>query len=216
MPFFSGGSDPGTAQRQLGTDNAAASTFGNQAGSSWNALFPSLQQNAMNPQGLSPQEKATMNTASSQSLGGSQAGAVGQGNLMAGRTHNPASAGAALDASAQKAGAQQSQNALGVEEFSTNLAQQKQQTALKELGSLFGTNVQGLNEALSNANNALGTYEKAKASQGSVMGDLTQLANLGGAVAGDVTGVSGMMPKSSGGFLPSDAGGWGDVGSGNG
>lgn len=197
MPFFSGGSDVGAAKSQLGTANAAAGDFGSRGGAAWNALFPALNQEVNNPQGLSPQEKATMNTASSQSLGGSQAGAVGQGNLMAGRTHNPASAGAALDASAGGAQRQQSQNALGVEEFSTNLAQQKQQTALKELGALYGTNTQGLNEALSNANTALGTYEKAKASQGSFLGDLTQLADFGGAVAGDVTGMKNLMPKDS-------------------
>jgi len=184
MPFFGGGGgDPGAASKQQGTDNAYASTFGSNAGGAWNALFPTLTQNATNPQGFSAEEKATMNTASSQSLGGSVAGAVGQGTLAGERTKNPGAFGASLDAASKHAGETASHNALGVEEASSNLAHAKQQQALTELGGLYGTNVNGLNDMLKNANEALGIYEGAKEHQSSVMGNLSQLGQFGAGVA---------------------------------
>jgi len=184
MPFFGGGSDPGAARKQLGIDNNYAGDFSGRGTSSWDTLFPALQSDITNPQGFSPTEKAAMNTAAEQSLGGSMAGAVGQGALMAGRTRNPGSMGAALDASAHGAQRAQSQAALGVEEASANLAQEKQQAALKELGSLYGMNVSGLNDMLGQANTSLGTYEKAKSSEGSILGDLAQIGNIGKEFAG--------------------------------
>lgn len=187
MPFFGGGSDPGTAQSQLGKANSDASTFGSRAGSAWNALFPTLMGDATNPQGLSATEKANMNTASSQSLGGGVASAVGQGNLAAERTKNPGAFGAALDSASKHAGETASKNALGVEEASSNLAHQKQQAALTELGSLYGTNVKGLGEMMDAANGALGIYEKAKGDQKGVLDRVMQVANA----AGDI-GVMGL------------------------
>jgi hypothetical protein len=56
------------------------------------------------------------NTASQQSIGGAEAGAVGQGNLEAARTGNTDALAPALDASAQEGMEQLSQNALGVQE----------------------------------------------------------------------------------------------------
>jgi hypothetical protein len=69
-----------------------------------------------------------MTTASNQSLGGAVGGAVGQGNLMAARTHNAGGYATALDDSVRNAGRQQSQNALGVREDSAKLSAQQQQT----------------------------------------------------------------------------------------
>jgi hypothetical protein len=199
MGFFSADdSTMGKASAQLNKANANADVFGSRGGSAWDTLFPTLLQDATNPQGLSPQQKATMNTASSQSLGGSVAGATGQGALMAARTKNPGSATAALDASSKHAGETASHNALGVEEFSTNLAHQKQQNALRELGSLYGTNTGALSSMLDAANQALGIFNDAEKRSGSVLGDISQLANVGASIAGDVTGVAGMMPKGKG------------------
>jgi hypothetical protein len=192
MGFFSPDDNTlGLAKGQLNKANVNADVFGGRAGGAWDAMFPTLLEDATNPQGLSPQEKATMNTASSQSLGGSVAGAVGQGSLLAARTKNPGSATAALDASSKHAGETASKNALGVEEFSTNLAHQKQVNALRELGSLYGTNTEGLSKMLDAANQSLGIYNDAEKRSGSVMGDLTSIANLGDQVAGDITGIAG-------------------------
>jgi len=194
MPFFGGGSDPGTALKQVNTENAYGSTEAGRGTSSWNALFPALEQNVYNPQGYTPGQKTSINTATQQELGGATAGAVGQGNLMAGRTRNPASAAAALEGSALGGMRRGSQAAMGVEEQSANLAQEKQQNALKELGSLYGTNVEGLSKMMANANQALSQYESAKEHEGSVMGDLGQIANVGKNFASAMYG-------SKGGFL---------------
>jgi hypothetical protein len=193
MPFFSGGSDPGAAKAQMGKENAYASTFGSNSGSSWNALFPTLTKDITNPEGLSAKEKADMNTASSQSTGGSVAGAVGQGGLMGERTKNPGALGTALDSASKHAGETNSKNALGVEVASSNLAHEKQQSALAEMGNLYGTNVKGLGEMLDAANNALGTYESAKENQGSILGNMSQLAGFGGSLIKDASGVKGLF-----------------------
>jgi hypothetical protein len=184
MPFFSGGADPGAAKAQMGLENQYGAEFAGRGGGAWNALFPSLVKNALNPEGLSPTEKARMNTASSQSLGGAVASAVGQGGLMAERTKNPGAYGSALDAASKHAGETASKNALGIEEFSTNLAHEKQQRALSELGSLYGTNVRGLSDMLAAANKSLDIYEDAKTKEGSILGDLTQLADFGKKIGG--------------------------------
>jgi hypothetical protein len=118
--------------------------------------------------------------------------------LLAGRTRNPGSATAALDASSKHASETGSRNALGVEELSTNIAHQKQQSALRELGSLYGTNTEGLSKMLDAANQSLGIFNDAEKRSGSVLGDIGQLANVGASIAGDVTGVAGMMPKGKG------------------
>lgn len=202
MPFFSGGSDPGAAKTQLGTDNSNGATFGSRAGGAWNALFPQLMQDATNPQGFNPTEKADMLTASNQSLGGGVASAVGQGALTAERTKNPGAFGSALDSASKHAGETASHNALGVEEASSNLAHEKQQRALTELGGLYGTNVKGLGEMMDAANQALGIYEGAKEKEGSILGDMMQLAQFGGQVAGDVTGAKGMFKGGGGNSTP--------------
>lgn len=208
MPFFGGGSDPGTALKQLNTENAYSAPLSDRGTSAWNTAFPILEGEAVNPQGYTPAQKTSMNTATQQSLGGSVAGAVGQGNLTAGRTRNPGSLGAALDASAMGGMKRGSTAALGVEEQSANLAQEKQQNALKELGSLYGTNVEGLGKMMANANQALSQYETAKEHEGSVMGDLGQIAKVGGEFAKAATGMPSLGGNSSGDY----SGGTGDVG----
>lgn len=144
------------AFQNVGTADANAGNFSNRGTASWNAAFPELQQQASAPTGFTGQQLADMNTANSQSVGGGQAAAVGQGNLMAGRTRNAGGFGAALDQSAQNAGKQLSQNAVGIQNANAELAQSKQQNALRELGSLYGTNTQGLNDMLGQSNNAIG------------------------------------------------------------
>lgn len=188
MPVFAGGSDVGTAKNQLGKENAAGADFGSRAGGAWNALFPTLVGDATNPQGLSATEKANDLTASNQSIGGGVASAVGMGNLAAERTKNPGAFGAALDASAKHGMETASKNALGVEMASSNMAHEKQQRAIAELGALYGTNVKGLSEMMDNANKALDIYEGAKTKESSIMGDLMQVAQVGGAIEGDITG----------------------------
>lgn len=164
----------------VGTANSNANQFSGRGTSAWNAAFPELQQNATNPTGFSNQQLANMNTANSQSVGGGQAAAMGQGNLMAGRTRNTGGFGAALDESARGAGRQLSQNAVGIQNANAQLAQQKQQSALSELGGLYGQNVQGLNDMLGQSNNAIGQWTNAdNSTQNALMQDAGMALKIG-------------------------------------
>lgn len=142
------------AQSTYGSSmNGAGMTQGN-AQSAWNGMAPTLLSQASNPTGMTTQQLANENTANNQSTGGSMATAVGRGNLEAGRTHNAGGFGAAIDEAARTAGRTQAAGALNIQNENAKMAQQKQQGALSELGSLYGTNVNGMGEMLKNANQA--------------------------------------------------------------
>lgn len=104
----------------------------------YGTLAPQLTSEALNPQGLTPTEKAQMNTAGQQSAGGSMAGAVGQGGLQAARTRNAGGADAALQESARNAGQQASTAALKTEMADTNLKEKERQSGLSGLEGLTG------------------------------------------------------------------------------
>lgn len=123
-------------------------TLQGQQGSLYGTLAPALQQDVYNPQGLSPTEKATANTAAQQSAGGSQAGATGQGALLAQRTRNAGTADAAIQESARGAGRNLSNAALGTEMEDVALKNRKQAAAKAEMGGLYGTATGGGNQAL--------------------------------------------------------------------
>lgn len=179
------------AHQTYGQEMQDASGLRGKGDSSWNAMFPTLQQNATAPEGLNPGQMAKMNTANQQATGGSNAGLVGQGALDAGRTRNPGSMAAGLAQAARTAGANESKNALGIQEYSNNLAQQKQQAALGELGKLYGTNVGGLNEMLGNQNKSVSEITAAdQAVMGNIMGGVKMAAGMGMGGAG----MAGMGP----------------------
>lgn len=150
-----------------GNAQAGATTYGGQAGGLYGALAPALTAEATNPQGYGPATLAKMNTDSQQSLGGSNAGVTGQAGLEAARTRNAGGSTAALDAGAQSAQRQNSQNAVGTDLQNANLQQKQQQEGLSGLSSLYGTNVnaemgeQGIsNQALNNANQVQNPWMK--------------------------------------------------------
>ena len=142
------------------TFNEAQSTY---SGASSNAnnlykqLFPILQGEATNPQGYSPKDLAAMNTASQQSVGGSTAGAVGEGNLEAARTRNAGAFAPALDEAARQGTRQLSQNAVGIQGKNADLKQRQQQAGIEGLGSLYGTNTKDMLTALGLGNEATNT-----------------------------------------------------------
>ena len=93
-----------------------------------------------------------MNTASTQTLGGGQASAVGQGGLLAARTGNAGGAAAAIDAASQQAGQTNSQDMLGVANNNANLMQKQQQEGIAGLNSIYDTGTQASISALNTAN----------------------------------------------------------------
>ena len=156
----------------------------------YNTMFPTLRNELINPQGFGSDMNA-INTANQQSIGGSVAGAVGQGNLMAARTGNAGGFAPALDEAARSGARQLSQNAVGTQEANAYLKQQQREQATQALGNIYGENTNatlralGLgNDALQTSNQALGIAGNQK-SFGSILGD--SLANALGNSLGNVS-----------------------------
>ena len=104
----------------------------------YGTVLPELQRDVTAPAGFSEPDLAKMNTVVQQSGGGANAGAVGQGALLAGRTKNPGMAAGAVAQSARNTGEEASQNALGIRVKDAELKQQKRQAALGQLGQVSG------------------------------------------------------------------------------
>lgn len=148
------------AKQEAGRSQGFENDLSGRGSAAWNGMFPTLMNNATNPKGYSDQQMATMNTANSQGAGGVNAGITGQGVLQAGRTRNPGSMAAGLAEAARISGRNENANSLHLQEDNARLAQQKQQSALGELGKLYGTNVSGLNDMVHNTNQSIDEYGK--------------------------------------------------------
>ena len=136
----------------------------------FNTIAPALTAQAQN--GIAPADKAAMNTASQQSLGGANASAAGQGALMEARTRNAGSAAPAIEESARNAMRQGSQNAVGIE--AQNYA--AKQAGLQGLQGLYGTNTNAALNALGLSTNAVNAQTAADAQTQSVPMGYTNLA----------------------------------------
>src|ERR1700743_1182067 len=110
----------GTANTQSGALNA-------NAGNLYGSLAPTLAAEASHPAGFTQSQQAAMNTAAQQSAGGANAGAVGQGALLAARTKNAGTADAAIAQSARNASQQLGKTAVNTEIGSADLANRQQQ-----------------------------------------------------------------------------------------
>lgn len=175
--------------------NQAKDTFGQAKGvagqsqSNANSIYgPLLQQyqaEATNPQGIGTTGLNAENTASQQSTGGSVAGSVGQGNLMAARTRNRGSFQVAANDAARAGMARNSQNA--VENIASNerLKQVQKQAGLAGQQSLYGQNLQALLAALGAQNQSTNALTEAGKSGWlqNTMGIINTLANAGSAAA---------------------------------
>jgi hypothetical protein len=109
----------------------------------YGAVAPELEAEAAHPQGISPTDKANMNTAGQQSAGGSMAGAVGQGGLLAARTRNAGGADAAIAQSARTAGQQASNASLKTNLADASLKEHEHQAGLSGLEGMYGQNLGG-------------------------------------------------------------------------
>jgi hypothetical protein len=116
---------------------------------------PQLEAQAAHPSGYTPTALASMNTAAQQSAGGSQAGAVGQGALLASRTKNAGTADAAIAKSNENAGGALSRAAVGTQVGNANLQERQQEHAQNALQGLYGTDLSGSENALGLSNNAI-------------------------------------------------------------
>lgn len=153
-------SNAGAGIQQAGITNALSGGYNAQEGQLYHTLFPTLRQNLVNPQGFGKDLNA-INTANQQSIGGSVAGVVGQGNLQAARTGNAGGFAPALDEAARSGARQMSQNALNVQEQNAYLKNQQQQQAMNALGRLYGENTDATLRALGLSNQSLGESNQA-------------------------------------------------------
>lgn len=142
------------------TQNVYNQDSGN-ASALYNSLFPQFTAEAVNPQGFTPGETASINTAAQQSVGGSTAGAVGQGSLRAARTRNSGGSDMALDESVRSGQRALSEDALGVQGENAMLKETQRQEGLQGLSGLYGTNQSGMLSALGLGNQATQTGTQA-------------------------------------------------------
>lgn len=123
----------------------------------YGTLSPTLSTMATNPQGINPADMAKIQTSNMQTAGGANAGAVGQGSLLAARTKNAGTADAAIAKSGEAASQNLSKANLATQNENQQVKQQQQQTGIKGLGSLYGTNEGAAVGGLNASNSALKT-----------------------------------------------------------
>jgi hypothetical protein len=147
------------ANKQLlnnaGTAQSQNQQLSGQASGINNYLTPTLEAEANNPEGYTPQQMAYMNTASQQSLGGGAAATTGEANLTAARTRNAGGFAGAVGTANRGAQKQLSQNAVGIQTQQAQLQQQQRQQALQSLQSLYGIDENTALAYLNNSNSAL-------------------------------------------------------------
>lgn len=139
-----------TADSAAKAASANSGTFMSNAQSLYGNVAPMLTSQAANPQGFNPADEAAMETGALQEAGGTQAAAVGQGNLEAARTRNAGGFGQAVSDASRGAGENLSRGLLGVRTANASLKQHQKDTALSGLEGLYGTNVSGSNSSLGN------------------------------------------------------------------
>jgi hypothetical protein len=145
-----------------GKANGLANMYDTTASGINSTLTPALTAEAVNPQGYSPNQMASMTTGAEQTAGGANAGATGGALLRAARTRNVGAAPAAIGQANQQGGQELSQINAGIQKSNANLQQQQRQQGLSGLESLYGENVNAGENALGLSNSALGTAGNLK------------------------------------------------------
>ncbi len=157
------GSDQAT-----GAATTAANLSGsleNNAGNLYSGLVPQLQAEAAHPSGIAPTDLAAMKTGAMETAGGSEAGAVGQGALLAARTRNAGGADAAIQGSARDAGRNLSRANLGIDTANAEMKEHQKQAGLGGLEHLYsenlGTGVQSLGQVAPDVNADTNAYNSS-------------------------------------------------------
>src|SRR5277367_599359 len=129
------------AKGAVNSANTTANNYGSGATSIGSTLVPFEQKQLTNPSGINPTDINNMLVAGEQGAGGANAGITGQANLEAARTHNTGALSGVLDQASRNKTQQLSQNALGVQNENTRVKLGQQSEAAKDLGGLYGTDV---------------------------------------------------------------------------
>jgi|ERR1700734_792893 len=131
----------GQAGGAVNSANATASSYGGNAAQERSTLIPTLQEEINNPNGFSPTQTNNMLVAGEQGAGGANAAITGAAGLQAVRTRNSAGTSGVFDQAARRNAQTLSQNALGVQNQSAQLAQRNKQAGIEGLQGLYGTDV---------------------------------------------------------------------------
>jgi hypothetical protein len=164
-----------------GTANGLESLYGSNAAGINSTLTPALTAEAVNPQGYSPTQMASMTTGAEQTAGGANAGATGGALLRATRTRNAGAAPAAIDQTNRQGGQELSQINAGIQKSNADLQQHQKQEGISGLEGLYGENVNAGENALGLSNSSLADAGNLKNFWQSL---LTQGLQSGSQVAG--------------------------------
>lgn len=171
------------AKQLFNSSQGDASTARDNSGTLYNQLFPTYENEATDPQGFDPTTKANMKTSAMQTAGGSTAGAVGEGDLMAARTRNAGGFDAAGD-EAERIGARQlSSDNLGVENADAALKEQHKQQGIAGEQGLYNTQQSDLLADMGLSNQDVNT-EVSAGQSGWLQNFMGIIQTLGGAAAG--------------------------------
>lgn len=129
------------AKTAMDTASSTGNNLGAQGTQISGQLVPQLQKQATNPTGYTPTQQNNMLVAGEQGAGGANAGITGQAGLQASRTHNTGALSGVLDSAARSKQQTLSQNALGVQNKQADLQQKQMADAQKQLGGLYGEDV---------------------------------------------------------------------------
>lgn len=140
------GSPQATEAGTAGLNQAGA--LASNASSLYSTLTPELQAEASAPPGYDPATMAQIKTSNMQTAGGSNAGAVGQGALLAARTRNAGAPAAAIGASTRRAGEELGSENLKAELSNADLQEKQRQEGLSGLSNLYGEQLNASNQAL--------------------------------------------------------------------
>jgi len=135
------------AKNAYDQSNSTAGSAGQNAGQVRGSLVPGLERDANNPTGYTPEEMNNQLVAGEQGLGGATSSLKGEADLGVARSRNTAGYSNAMDEAAREKMRTSSQNALGVQNESAKLAQQKQQASRSQLGQIYGMDVDEMMKA---------------------------------------------------------------------
>jgi hypothetical protein len=173
------------AQNATNTATATGAGYGANATDIGSTLVPFEQKQLTNPSGMNPTDVNNMLVAGEQGAGGANAGVTGTANLEASRTHNTGALSGVLDEAARDKTKALSSNALNVQNQNAKVKLGQQDEAAKNLGGLYGTDVNAQLKAEGLVPADIGAWTQANQTSGLQQG------------LGDAEGVMGSLSNAA-------------------
>jgi hypothetical protein len=149
------------AQDVFNTAGNVENTANTNASNIYNSLYGQYQNEAANPAGFTPAEKATMTTGAEQSAGGSLGAATGKAAQYAAANKNSGSFAPVLDEASRAASRNLSGNTLAINNEDTALKEKQRQAGLSGLSGLEGMENNDVFNSIGLQNSALNTQTNA-------------------------------------------------------